>query len=262
MLYDYHTHTAASFDGRDSLDAMAQAARNAGVAELAITDHIDLCGQKPESDCLVTEKEFERVRALYPDVSLVRGMELGQAHHDLSAADALMRDYQPEFTIGSLHNLKLALDFYFLTFNCAESAYEVLNLYVDELFELVAWGKFSVLGHLTYPLRYIPKELNIDFTRYYPRIVELFNVVIDKGLGIELNVAGMDRPEQGNRTHPDLPLLKLYRECGGEIITIGSDAHTADRVGANLQAGQALLREVGFTRLSRFTDGQLSFVAF
>jgi len=78
-------------------------------------------------------------------------------------------------------------------------------------------------------------------------------------LGIELNVSGLDKPEQNYRAHPDLPLLKLYRDCGGGIITVGSDAHKAARVGANVQAGYALLRKAGFSHVSRFVGGKLSF---
>lgn len=33
------------------------------------------------------------------------------------------------------------------------------------------------------------------------------------------------------------PILALYRDCGGELVTVGSDAHTPADVGKGVRAG-------------------------
>jgi histidinol-phosphatase (PHP family) len=56
-----------------------------------------------------------------------------------------------------------------------------------------------------------------------------------------------------NETMPPVSLLRLYRECGGEIITIGSDAHQKEYVGLYQKEAGELLQEAGFNYLTTFT---------
>ncbi len=254
--HDYHTHSRRSPDGADDLVTMCRAAQAAGLTELAVTDHYDLGGMQWVTPPPLPQADFEQARK-QTGMALLRGVELGQAHHEPAAADRLLAEHAPEFVIGSIHNLRGQGDFYFLSYRNADDAYRLLDAYIEELFELVNWGKFHVLGHLTYPLRYIPQQLRVSFDRYHERLQVLFRQLSTKGLGLEVNVSGLSRPEA--TTYPDLSLLELYRQCGGEIITIGSDAHRASDVGrCNEQAIQLLL-QAGFSHLSRFTDGQLTF---
>jgi len=51
-------------------------------------------------------------------------------------------------------------------------------------------------------------------------------------------------------TMPDLPILELYRELGGSIITVGSDAHTPDRVGYGFEQVRKKLLKAGFTQIT------------
>lgn len=48
----------------------------------------------------------------------------------------------------------------------------------------------------------------------------------------------------------------MYRELGGEIITLGSDAHAPGAVGTAIRENQALLRRCGFTRFCTFCRRQ------
>ena len=252
--FDYHTHTRASFDGTASLAEMARAAVEAGLTEVAVTDHCDFGGQQPGAIDPLPPLEFDRISL---PITLVRGAEIGQPHHEPEAANAFLDSYRPEFTIGSLHNLRGQMDFYYMTYNSAEAARALVRDYVAELFELVRWGRFSVLGHLTYPVRYIPPELKADFAPHWADCEELFRKLIQKGIGIELNVSGLARP--GQRPYPDLPLLRLYRQTGGEIVTIGSDAHSPQTIGQHIDDGLALLRQAGFRAVAGFSGGKLRF---
>ena len=46
--------------------------------------------------------------------------------------------------------------------------------------------------------------------------------------------------------HPKIEILKLYKELGGEIITIGSDAHNPEFIGYEYKEVEKLLRELEF----------------
>lgn len=58
---------------------------------------------------------------------------------------------------------------------------------------------------------------------------------------------------------PSLSLLKLYKECSGEIITIGSDAHYLKHVGLTSIHGMQLLKEAGFKYFTTFTERKTVF---
>lgn len=112
-----------------------------------------------------------------------------------------------------------------------------------------------MLGHLTLPLRYMNENLGeqMTFDGHYDQCREIFRALIESGCGIECNT------NRGNVPLPDAPLLKLYREMGGEIITIGSDAHSAEYVGCRVRETQALLRTCGFRYFCTFEGGKPTF---
>ena len=133
--------------------------------------------------------------------------------------------------------------------------HRVIDSYLEDVLRLARWGRFSVLGHLTLPLRYMNENLGeqMTFDGHYDQCREIFRALIESGCGIECNT------NRGNVPLPDAPLLKLYRETGGEIITIGSDAHSAEYVGCCVRETQALLRTCGFRYFCTFEGGKPTF---
>ena len=123
------------------------------------------------------------------------------------------------------------------------------------MLRLARWGKFSVLGHLTLPLRYINENLGeeLTFDGHFDQCREIFRALIESGCGIECNT------NRGHQPLPDAPLLKLYREQGGEMITLGSDAHSAEYVGCCIRERQELLRQCGFRYFTTFEGGKPRF---
>ena len=135
-----------------------------------------------------------------------------------------------------------AFDLYFIEENTDEYYHEIIDGYMEEMAELVRWGKFDVIGHMTLPLRYINEHhhRSVTFDRHMHQAEEIFRAIIPKGIGIECNV------NRGNGCLPDAAVLKLYRDLGGEIITIGSDAHIPEHIGFRFDQAQELLRQCGF----------------
>ena len=93
--------------------------------------------------------------------------------------------------IASLHELPDKLDFYFLDY-AEEDVDSLLETYFSELLKIAKWGYFDVLGHITYPLRYIEGDagISVDMGKYLDSIAEIFKAVISNGKGIELNTSG------------------------------------------------------------------------
>ena len=75
-----------------------------------------------------------------------------------------------------------------------------------------------------------------------------------RGVGAEILVTPMEK----DSTDPikDLKLLRRYRRMGGELITIGSDAHKAEHIGAGIAQAQDTLRRLGWQYFATFEQGK------
>ena len=120
--------------------------------------------------------------------------------------------------------------------------------YLTLVLETAKWGKFSVLGHLTLPLRYMNENhgMHMSFDGFEDEVSQVFRALIENGCGIECNV------NRGNTPLPDAKWLRLYHELGGEIITIGTDAHTPEFVGMRARETQELLKSCGLNYVCTF----------
>ena len=247
-LLDHHTHSRHSPDGREPVAALVEAAFSEGVSTLAVTDHCD-CGLQQvfdwEERLRGSAEETEAARlCIREGLTLLFGIELGQPLHDQKAAEDILGRYHYDLVIGSLHNLQETQDFYFLQDTEADPAV-LLTRYFDELLEMARWGGFDILAHLTYPYRYLGYETTPPIASFEEQLREIFTSLAQNGKALELNTSGPAR-SPGGRMMPELWELRLFRSCGGELVTLGSDAHAAIHVGKQLREGQALLREAGF----------------
>ena len=75
-------------------------------------------------------------------------------------------------------------------------------------------------------------------------IQEILEIVIKDEKGIEVNTSS-HRYGLKDST-PSRDILKLYKELGGKIITIGSDSHKIEHLGAYINEAKELLKELGF----------------
>ena len=257
-LADYHVHSRISPDASASMTEMAEAAIQAGLQELCFTDHVEpiVFGGtelRTSYDWDAMEKEFSVARAAVDGrIRLCLGAELGDAVWAVERTEEIMaRAPALDFIIGSIHMLSPRMrgqDLYFFTPGSQEEARAGIADYLNQVRKLAQWGGFQVLGHLTLPLRYLNenKGFHLTFDSFEEQVEEIFQILISKGLGIELNT------NRGNTPLPDEKWLRLYRSMGGEIITLGTDAHRPQHVGCAIRECQALLRRSGFRRFCTF----------
>lgn len=259
-LADYHTHSRVSPDGSCTMADMARGAIRKGLQEICFTDHVEPFvwgdGSRPPlpHDWTPLQEEFARAQAEVGDkIRLRLGIELGDAIIDLHHTEKMLEN-APEFdfVIGSIHMLSEKVggkDLYFFDPKDEETAHTGIRDYLERLRALAEWnGPFSVLGHLTLPLRYLNelRGFHLTFDGYETEVEEIFRILIANGKGIEINT------NRGNDPLPGAKWLKMYRELGGEIITLGSDAHVDSHVGWAIRERQELLRECGFRRFCTF----------
>jgi len=257
-LMDYHTHSTCSPDAKHCIADLAQAAVIRGLSEICVTDHYDIDGIDgvgPDDTYDVREYagQLEYARALVRDrLVLVSGVELGEAAHDPGKARALLDAYPYDFVLGSLHNLRGTDDFFALRYESVAACQPLIERYIQELIEMARRGDFDAVGHLTYPLRYMigKYRLPVDFRPFEDGLRALFTLLAQSGKGLEVNTSGLRGALKD--TMPDLWCLKLFRRCGGEIVTVGSDAHTIQDIGSHIADGYRLLSAAGFTHVASF----------
>lgn len=263
---DCHTHSSFSPDASDSLESMVKRAQELELAAYAVTDHCDVnFWDKAENDNIIDadmydagEYALKSVQAVselkeYYD-NLICGIELGQPLQNLAKAELVVSDPRIDFVIGSHHMNKNENDFYYLEYNKMDikQIETLLESCYIQMLDMCKWGKFDVLGHLTYPLRYISGEygIDVDMSRNDDIITEIFKTLIQKGKGIEINTSGL-RQKYG-KTFPDLNYVKMYHDLGGEILTVGSDAHCVADLGKGIADGFEIARQAGFKYLAYF----------
>lgn len=264
--FDLHTHCTLSFDGKSSAEDMVKRAVELGIKHYALTDHVDLGDYAdPDFDLEATVNGArETIPALQKKFAgitdLLYGVELGQAVHDRELTEKLLAENDYDFVIGSTHFIRGHEDFYFLNYTDTDVP-ELMRLYFEELLETAEWGRFDVMGHITYPLRYITGEhgINVDLSEYGSIIDEILRTLIRNGKGIEINTSGL-RQKYG-RMFPDADTVRRYRELGGEILTVGSDAHCTDDLGKGIAEGIKLAKDTGFDKIAYYKRREVHFIA-
>lgn len=246
---DSHVHTDCSKDAVDPAMMMCESAARLGLYSLTITDHCECNTFKSEEyDKSIMQSYFEAKKAsavFSGRLHVYSGVELGQPMQDKSAAEQVLNLYEFDFTLASVHNVIGKKDFFELDYS-TEKTDDLLERYFDEIMEIMEWGHFDSLAHLTYPWRYIVGEhhIPISMERWTNRIDEILKALIEKKKALEINTSGF-RQKIGV-SMPDLPILQRYRELGGKLVTLGSDAHRWADVGAGIERGMEVLQKAGF----------------
>ncbi|MBR4628331.1 MAG: histidinol-phosphatase HisJ family protein [Ruminococcus sp.] len=277
---DCHTHTEFSMDSEADINKCVQRAAELGLAAYAVTDHCECNAWYTEEHYSDAEKAllctyndaacFEGSVAAVTELkekyagklNIVCGVELGQILLDTEVARKVNSDPRLDFIIGSVHQVRGEKDFYFLEYDkmTMDEIYDLLERYFTEVFELSRTDLFDVVGHITYSLRYMKQRHGIcpDISRFDDIIAETFRNLARNGKGIEINTSGI-RQGFGN-TFPDAKYVRLFRDLGGEILSVGSDSHTVEDIGANVREGAEIAAGSGFTRLAYFKKRKPHFI--
>ncbi len=256
---DFHMHTDSSPDSQAPARAMCEAALARGLRHIAITDHVELVDFEKDGYAARADRSFREQTALQSEFAgrlrISRGVELGCPLYDEATTSRLLDQHDYGFVLASQHQLGNEPDFYFCDFTQMDIPV-TLDRYFESVLQVARWGRFHSLAHLTYPLRYIPASLRpADYTRWLPVIDEIFRALIRGERALEINTSGL---RKGGVTSPDFPLIRRYRDCGGRLLTFGSDAHRPEDVGAGIEEAAQLARDAGFSEVALFDGPSLT----
>jgi histidinol-phosphatase (PHP family) len=253
---DLHSHTAFSMDAEHPLTEMLAAAAAAGIGVFAVTDHCEMNEWENGGFSRDIPASFSAVSAAKGEapLKLLAGVELGQPLQNLPAAEQLLREYAFDFVLGSLHNNAGRQDFYFYDFlRCTDAEiHRLFSEYYEQLYAMACWNGFDSLAHLTYPYRYLhalreKREFMLDPAGFDEAADAVLRKLIENGKALEYNTSTTTRSEADRALNTRY--FRRYRELGGELVTIGSDAHTPDRVGFGIADGLRELVSLGYTHI-------------
>lgn len=255
ILPDCHMHTSFSTDSDAPVRSMIDRACEAGMSSICITDHHDI-GFPGEGFILDVDRYFRELKALQEEYSgrirLRVGIELGLKAGEEDRIRACAAGYDFDYIIGSIHLVENKDPYERGLFDMSDG--ELYELYFRTAMEnLERCSGFQAFGHLDYIVRYgYQKEKEYSYAKYADLIDGILIHLIDRGIALEVNTGGLRCGLGFPNPHPDV--LKRYRELGGELITIGSDAHTPDYIGYMFPQVCDLLRECGFRYVTEFIN--------
>lgn len=251
---DVHVHTTYSGDAKATMDEMIQKAISLGMKQICFTDHNDFDypyreHDKPDMFLLNTDAylfDILRAREKYAgQIKILFGVELGLAPEIKRKNLILAKSHEFDFIIGSSH-LCHGRDPYYADFYENRDEKSAYREYFESILENVkGFTQFDVYGHLDYVVRYGPtKNANYKYEDHADVIDEILRILIENEKGIEINTGGF-RCDIGT-TNPCREIVKRYKELGGEIITVGSDAHSTEYLQDHFEDAAQMLKDIGF----------------
>lgn len=242
ILCDSHIHSHLSIDSSASVEDMCRGALDKSIPCIAFTEHHDL-NPKDEGYNYFDPERFSReiteAKNMFADrLTILKGVEFGEPHQYPEAL-ATFQHQEYDVIIGSIH---WAGDFFagsqeVLSHYTPEDFYE---RYYQEMLEAVQFGGFDILAHFDFPKRYLKTNVT-DL----PVIDEVLKTLIASEIALEINTSSLRKGL--TETLPDRAILQRYAELGGTTITLGSDAHSPENIGAGFEYAFQVLK--GFPQL-------------
>lgn len=250
MLCDFHLHTDFSGDSSTPAAAQIERAISLGMPCICITDHHDMDIVSPCDFTLNLPAYFLAMKELctrYQDkIQIEIGIELGLQNHIAQKLLETSNQYSFDYIIGSCHFID-GFDPYYPEFFQGKSEKEAYRRFFEvTLHRVQNLDCFDSLGHLDYVVRYGPnKNRQYRYRDYQELIDAILITLIRKGKALECNTGGFHYGL--GHPNPCEDILCRYRELGGELLTVGSDAHTPEYIGFAFDRTRELLKSCGFS---------------
>lgn len=248
-LIDYHHHTNNSFDSDANMEDVCESALARNIQEICFTEHFSLNPKAPTYGHMNFERyvnEIYNCKEKYPSLKIKVGLEICEPHLLKDQYTETLQALDLDIILGSVHNINNQKLRYIL--NNSPTAYQE---YFEEVYKMVCVADIDIIAHLDLMKRYAARKENIYKFQDYKQIIEkILKKAIERNIGIEINTSGLRGSLQ--QMLPSLNIIQFYKELGGELLTVGSDSHTADTVGENIHEALAIAKACEFEYLFKF----------
>lgn len=257
MPVDYHLHTKMCGHASGEVEEYLAKAQKLGLLEIGFSDHLPLYFLAPEDtpagyamdqDTLPDYTAMvERLRKKAGDVRIKLGIEADYAPGYTEQLDGLLKSQPFDYVLGSVHFIdgwsfdnEEEIEQYTIW-----NIMELYEVYFTLLQQAAASGLFDVMAHpdLIKKFGFVPE------TSLIPLYEDTLRVFVKAGVCVEVNTAGLRYPIGEIYPAPAFLRMAVRR---GVPLTLGSDAHKPEQVGAGLAQALTLLREIGCHELTLF----------
>ena len=254
-LHDQHVHSHFSFDSEQSIEDYLIYSEKYEIEYFVLTDHYDFNHINTNKDLIFNiskqEEELNRLHIKYPMVKILKGIEMGYKPSELERINSVLEKNNWDIVNLSLHELD-DIDYYYPdAFNKYGLVPTLFQYFLEQYKMVTNFDNFDVLCHVDYGFKTAYQiDQTIDIKQYEDIVKKIMEVLINKGKALEINT----------RVQETLPiehtkyLLKLYKDLGGEYLTISSDAHDISRFMKSFEKYIPIIKEAGFTYLTYFIN--------
>lgn len=251
-MWDNHMHTSFSGDSEAAPADMIKEAKAKGLNGITITDHLDY-DYLPEPGAFELDPDtyYKTQHALALEYStdsftILTGLEVGLQKCCVEKNKVAVASQDFDFIIGSTHVVDGKDPYYDSFWDEGTQTELFLKYYASILENITTFDDFDSVGHLDYIFRYARDEAaRCNTYRPYKFMVDMIlDQIIRKDKALEINTGayrkGLLEP------NPAIDIIKRYKDLGGKLITIGSDAHEPAHIAYGFDKVAALLKECGF----------------
>ncbi len=286
MLVDYHIHSEFSDDSHELMEIQIEEAINRKIEEICFCDHVDYGIKKDwdegdieyrKGDGISNDddkleplanvdypKYFMKLKEMKEkyasSISIKQGLEFGIQTSTIDKYNKLYNQYQNEldFVLLSVHQID-NLELWTQDYQKGKTQAEYNIGYYKEIYNIMKhYNNYSVLAHLNLIERYDLEGI-YPFEEIKDIIAEILKLAILNNKGIEINTSNYHYGIK--ETFPNMEILKLYKDLGGKIITIGSDAHSRKYIGDHIENTLMFLKEaIGLKEICIFNKMLPSFI--
>jgi len=265
ILPDYHIHTSFSPDSKMDPEEAVRAAIASGVTDICFTEHMDL-GHHMEMydrglDFAGMEETVSRLREKYPEINIGKGIEAGYIQETVEQTAEVLAGQKFDYVLLSTHCVD-GMDCGVPESKRGQDKITAYKRYLETVYASVTDDRlteyYDCVSHIGYIAKGLHYEDNIFSYQMFPDLFDkILSEIIKSGKGIEVNTSGIDR---GGHVLPHPSIIRRYKELGGQIITIGSDAHRSQSVGEYIKDAIDIIAEAGFEEITVFKNREPNFV--
>lgn len=248
-MFDLHTHHDRCGHAVGSLREMIEAAIDAGLDTIGVSDHSPFFGEPVDHFkpwVAMAKSEFPRyiaealaLRDEFRDrITVLVGVESDFFDEHVELYRRIFQGYPLDYIIGSVHVLGDTDIFDPARWDGADLVAEK-EKYCAAVGRSARCGAFDILGHVDAIKGNRPEIADIQT----PAVDKMLRDIADADVVMEINTSGRTKPVGGWYPSPDVLARAAFY---GVKVTFGSDAHRPDRVGEDFEAVRRHLRELGY----------------
>ncbi len=255
-MFDCHMHTKFSTDSLMDPSIACKTAIGLGLDGIVFTDHLDY--DYPEEEFVLNIddyfSEMEAVKSLYSNkLKILHGVEVGIQPHVLEDSLKVVTSYPFDYVLAAVHIID-GFDPYMREYYKGKTKHEAYELYLQKIYTMIKTFKsFDMVAHFEYIIRYACyDDRMLRYAEHKDILDAILSELVSQGRGFELNT-GTYRKNPPDIEY-DFEVLRRYRQLGGELICLGSDAHKPENIGVRFTYYAQMLRDAGFKYTVHFEN--------